>query len=162
MKPIIFAPNFQLVIPGRRSEAEANPESSNHRPGLLDSGFSTLGLRPTVSPQNDEAYDSNLEIAELGSPGQILVLDRQAADALAIRSEDGVGDRGRNHRCARLPDAAPFLAAGEGEMHLGLRRVFQPNHRVGVEVALLDAAAPDRDFAEQHGAQAVDHAASEL
>src|ERR1700694_5737621 len=65
MKPIICAPNFQFVIPGRRSEAEANPESSNHRPGLLDSGFSALGPRPTVSPRNDEANDSNLEIAEL-------------------------------------------------------------------------------------------------
>src|ERR1700674_5058799 len=42
--------NFQFVIPGRRSEAEANPESSNHRPGLLDSGFSTLGLRPISRP----------------------------------------------------------------------------------------------------------------
>src|SRR5258707_12618713 len=38
------------VIPGRRSEVEANPESSNHRPGLLDSGFSTLGLRPISRP----------------------------------------------------------------------------------------------------------------
>src|ERR1700680_2752697 len=71
MKPIICAPNFQFVIPGRRSEAEANPESSNHRLGLLDSGFSTLGLRPTVSPRNDEANDSNLEITELASLHQI-------------------------------------------------------------------------------------------
>jgi hypothetical protein len=47
--------NFEFVIPGRRSEAEANPESSNHRPGLLESGFSTRGLRPTVSPRNDGA-----------------------------------------------------------------------------------------------------------
>jgi hypothetical protein len=43
--------NFQFVIPGRRSEAEANPESSNHRPGLLDAGFfdprpSADGLAP--------------------------------------------------------------------------------------------------------------------
>jgi hypothetical protein len=51
---------FPAVIPGRRSAAEANPESSNHRRGVLDSGFSTLGLRPTVSPRNDNRCDSNL------------------------------------------------------------------------------------------------------
>ena len=60
-----IARNFRFVIPGRPPgrafgapdgrlrEAEANPESSNHRPKLLDSGFSTLGLRPTVEPRND-------------------------------------------------------------------------------------------------------------
>jgi hypothetical protein len=33
-----------FVIPGRGSEAQANPESSNQR--LLGSGFSIIGLRP--------------------------------------------------------------------------------------------------------------------
>jgi hypothetical protein len=40
-----IAPNIHFVIPGRRSEAQANPESSNQRRGLLDSGFSIIGLR---------------------------------------------------------------------------------------------------------------------
>jgi hypothetical protein len=57
------APNIHFVIPGRRSEAQANPESSNRRQGLLDSGFSIIGLRPMISPRNDHAYDSNFEIA---------------------------------------------------------------------------------------------------
>jgi len=50
------------VIPERRSQrvrplagpmtgsVEANPESSHHRAGLLDSGFSTLGLRLLSRP----------------------------------------------------------------------------------------------------------------
>jgi hypothetical protein len=63
--------DFQIVIPGRRSEAEANPESSNHRPGLLDSGLSTRGLRPTVSPRNDNTYDSNFKNAVLGITASI-------------------------------------------------------------------------------------------
>jgi hypothetical protein len=39
------------VIPGRRSEAEANPESSNHQIGLLDSGFSTLAFGRSLAPE---------------------------------------------------------------------------------------------------------------
>jgi hypothetical protein len=31
-----------------------------------DSGFEALGQRPTASPRNDSAYDSNFEIAQLG------------------------------------------------------------------------------------------------
>jgi hypothetical protein len=54
-----MAPNIQLAIPERRSEAQANPESSNPQQRLLDSGFTIIGLRPMISPRNDHAYDSN-------------------------------------------------------------------------------------------------------
>ena len=49
-----------VVIPGRRSEAEASRESSSQQPGLLDSG-----LRPLSSPRNDAAYDSNFTVTTL-------------------------------------------------------------------------------------------------
>ncbi len=38
-KTIVSVLKWKIVIPGRRSAAEANPESSNHQLGLLDSGF---------------------------------------------------------------------------------------------------------------------------
>jgi hypothetical protein len=66
--------SMNVVIPGRRSQrvrplagpmtgsAQANPESNNEQPLLLDSGFSIIGLRPMISLRNDRAYGSN-EIA---------------------------------------------------------------------------------------------------
>jgi hypothetical protein len=46
---------------GAKRRRTRNPVTTE--PGLLDSGFSTLGLRPIVSPRNDVAYDSNFKIA---------------------------------------------------------------------------------------------------
>jgi hypothetical protein len=40
------APNIHLVIPGRRSEAQANPESSN--PQTVIAGFRVLDHRPSA------------------------------------------------------------------------------------------------------------------
>jgi hypothetical protein len=57
-----MAPNIQFAIPERRSEAQANPESSNPQQRLLDSGFSIIGLRPMISPRDDHAYDSNFKL----------------------------------------------------------------------------------------------------
>src|ERR1700674_609670 len=42
-------------------------------------GSSTIGLRPTVSPRNDETHDANLEIAELNASRE--------GDKLADRQE---------------------------------------------------------------------------
>src|SRR5262245_7160091 len=47
------------------------------------------------------------------SPAQIVVPQRQRADALASDLEDGVTHRWGNRRYARLTDPAPLLAAGK-------------------------------------------------
>jgi hypothetical protein len=41
--------SVRLVIPGRRSEAEAEPGIPNHWPVVMGSGFSALGLWPPKS-----------------------------------------------------------------------------------------------------------------
>ena len=47
-------------------------------------------------------------------------------------------------------------------MHLDPGRILEPHDRIGVEIALLDAAVPDGDLVVERGREAVDHAALEL
>src|SRR6266700_1190744 len=93
---------------------------------------------------------------------QILPADRQRAQAPACGSEDRIGYRRLDHGRARLPDTAPSLAGRGRDVDLGLRRVLEAHHRVGVEVALLHAAVLDRDLAEHRRGKPIDHAAFEL
>src|SRR5208337_3753441 len=90
------------------------------------------------------------------------VLQRQGADAFSGDGEDRVGDRRRDRRRARFAESAPFLAARQHEMRFDDRRVRHQGDRVGVEIALLDAALADRDLAEQRGRQPVEHGALDL
>src|SRR5438105_883181 len=76
----------------------------------------------------------------LRCPAQILPADRQRAQALAGGGKDRVGHRGLDHSRARLADTTPSLAGCGGDVNFRLRCVFVAYHRVGVEVALLDAA----------------------
>ena len=64
--------------------------------------------------------------------------ERQVADALAGRGEDRVQHRRRGHRDRRLADAAPEASRGDDD-RLDLRHLRHPQHRVVVEVGLLDA-----------------------
>src|ERR1700722_5060186 len=98
----------------------------------------------------------------LRAAGQILAADRQGAQPLAGGGEDRVGDRGLDHGRAGLADAAPSLAGGGRDVDFRLRCVLVAGDRVGVEVALLDAAVLHGDLAEQRRREAVDHAAFEL
>ena len=47
-------------------------------------------------------------------------------------------------------------------MHLDDRRLVDAQYPIIVEIALLNAAVPDRDFAEEGGGQSENHAALDL
>src|ERR1041385_553092 len=79
--------------------------------------------------------------------------DRQCADALAGGGEDGVRHRRGDARCAGLADAARRRVAGD-DVQFNVRHLVDAQHVVVVEVALLHAAAVDRDAAFQRGAEA--------
>src|SRR5579871_2421387 len=79
--------------------------------------------------------------------GQIMIHDRQRADALAGRGEDriryGSADRWRR----RFACAAPNLATARYQMDVDLRCLRQTHHAVGIEVAFHRRTVADRDFA---------------
>src|SRR5262245_23045044 len=96
-----------------------------------------LAARPLTPALPPEAGERESRAERLNSPirttqtalpcgsrraGQVLSPDRQAADAFAGGGEDRVGDGGRNDGGAGFADAAPFLAAGQREINLRLRR----------------------------------------
>src|SRR4051812_1670762 len=93
---------------------------------------------------------------------QVLAADRQAAQPLSGRREDRISHRRLDHGRARLADATPFLAGGWRGIELGLWRLLEANHPIGVEVALNDTRVLDGDLAEQRCREAVDHPALEL
>src|SRR5207245_2754091 len=90
-----------------------------------------------------------------------LVLDRQFANALAGRREDGVGDR-RHHRLGSgLADSPRGLGAPH-EMHFDHRGLVDAQHPVVVEVVLLDAAVLEGDLAPQDARDPEDDPALDL
>src|SRR5829696_1275929 len=92
---------------------------------------------------------------------EIVVLERQVADALAGRGEDRVEHGGRRHRDRRLADAAPEAARRD---HSGLDRghLVHAHHVVGIEVLLLAAAALDRALAVERRRKAIGEGAFHL
>src|SRR6185312_16186131 len=72
-------------------------------------------------------------------PAQIVVLERQGADAFAGRLEDRVAESGGDGWRAGLADAAPFAAARQREMRFDDRHLGHAQHLIAVEIALLDA-----------------------
>src|SRR5215211_7243874 len=81
---------------------------------------------------------------------KVRILQRQGADALARRREDGVEDGGRGDRDRRLADPAPEPAGGD-QHRLDLRHLVDAHDVVGVKVLLDDAAVLDRALAVQAG-----------
>ena len=87
-----------------------------------------------------------------------MVLQRERADALAGRREEGIEHRRRRHRDGGLADAAPE-AAGRHHFRLDMRRFLNPHGVVGVEVLLDDRAVLNGAFAIEQRGQAVDERA---
>src|SRR5215204_1271585 len=99
-------------------------------------------------PSPDEVADAGRQLtypraarSRLG-PAEVVVLERQVADALAGRGEDRVEHGRRRDRDRRLADAAPE-AAGGNRVGLDLRHLVDAHDVVSVEVLLLDAAVLD-------------------
>ena len=102
---------MKAVIPGRREAGE--PGIYNHRPGVMDSGFSAL----RASPRHDSSYDWYLEIASL------VVLQPIDLDVDAVAKVTAISRAGYQQfaslLCAVRLDA-PFLEARD--KHGGVER----------------------------------------
>ena len=87
-------------------------------------------------------------------PLQALIFERQVADALACCRKNRIQHRWRGHRNGGLAHTAP-KATGGHDHRLDLGHVSQLEHRVGVEVFLLDAAIFDSALAVKRRGQAI-------
>src|SRR5215468_10764735 len=82
----------------------------------------------------------------------VMVPQRERADALARRLEESIEYRGRGHGNGRLAYAAPE-STGRHDDRLDLGHLGKPHHLVAVEVLLLDASILHRALAEEQGGQ---------
>src|SRR5438105_1713470 len=79
----------------------------------------------------------------LSSPTQIMVTQRQGADALARDRKDGIAHRRENRRDTRLADATPLVTAAQRQVRLDLGHGSEAEHLVGIEITFGDAALVD-------------------
>src|SRR5262245_13461483 len=105
-----------------------------------------------MSSRGERELNDNL-LAGL-CPAQIIVPQRQGADALASDPKDGVTHRWGNWRHAWLADPTPFGAASERQVRLYLGHSVETQHRVVIEIALDYAALFDGNLAVQSRCQA--------
>src|SRR5215469_13216478 len=99
--------------------------------------------------------------AACSHPFEVLILQRQRADALTGRREDRVKHRRGCDRDRRLPDATPEIA-GRHDDDLDLWHLVDPHHVVAIEIGLLNRATIDRAFAIQRRGEAIDKRAGDL
>src|SRR2546430_17185904 len=83
-----------------------------------------------------------------------LARERQRANRLPIKGKERVGERGRDHGGAGLAYAGR-LGVGGHDVHLDARRLVHAQHRVVVEVRLLDHAVLQRDRTGERRRKAV-------
>ena len=91
-----------------------------------------------------------------------MVHNRQRTDAFAGQGEDCIAHRRRDRRRSGLAHAAPLVAAAERKMNIDFRRLSEPDHRVGIKIALLRSSVFDGDLAVESGRQGKDGAALHL
>src|SRR5438128_11133505 len=82
--------------------------------------------------------------------------DRQLANAFSSRSEDRIGDRRRSAWHARLADAAGFFIILH-DVYFNLRCFVDSQHRIIVEVTLLNAALLKSELVIESRSQPEDH-----
>src|SRR5262249_35321249 len=82
--------------------------------------------------------------------GNLVVLERERADALARRLEIGVKHRGCRHADGRLTYAAPWILAARGhDDRFYLWHIGNPHRVVTIEVGLLDGSVLDGALLEE-------------
>src|SRR5215831_1787436 len=108
------------------------------------------------------------ERAEIGVPGwplspaQVMVAQRQGADALARDRKDRIAHRQKNRRNTRFANATPFVTTAQRQVRLDLGHGIEAKHLVGIEIALSDAALLDADLAIEEGCEPIGDAALQL
>src|SRR5262245_50465685 len=90
----------------------------------------------------------------LRSP-QIMVPQRQGADAPAGRGENRVAKCRCDHGDRRLTTAGPEAAARH-QYRLDSRHLSHAEHLIVAEIRLLDAAFLDRDLTIERGGESID------
>src|SRR5438067_2239084 len=86
------------------------------------------------------------------SSGEILLLQRQRAHALANRCKNCIAERGCDHRDRRLADTAPEPAT-RNENAFNLRHLRDPQHGIVVKIGLLNASILDRDLSVERSSE---------
>src|SRR5438093_7969191 len=86
---------------------------------------------------------------------QLVAGEGQGADALAREHEERVAHRRRDRRHPGLARAADEVSRLH-HVHVDLRRLADPHHRVVVEVGLHDPSLVDGDLTVEGGGQLVD------
>src|SRR6059036_924483 len=81
--------------------------------------------------------------AWLSGPAQVMVTQRQGADALARDRKDGIAHRRENRRDTRLADATPLVTTTQRQIRLDLGHGREAEHLVGIEIPFSDAALVD-------------------
>src|SRR5205823_799606 len=81
--------------------------------------------------------------------------DRQSANPFTGKSENRVGDGGRDRWDTHFSRAAHFIFAGHN-VHLDLRHLVHPEHRIVVKVPLPHASFLEGDLAIQGSGEAKD------
>src|SRR5215470_9511212 len=115
----------------------------------------------TAATRRSARASNSLEMRlapQLLCPLEVVVLQRERADALAGCSKDRVAERRRHERWRRLANAAPESAARHDNA-LDSRRLGKTHHRIVVEVRLLDAPVLNGDLAKLRGGEAPHDAA---
>src|SRR2546428_309717 len=141
-----------------------------------DAGFLAEGLRKPVKPST--SYAQILwTTTQGGEPGngplpafagaisepqsRSLIRHGKLANAFARRRKDRIGQRRRGRRGSGFAHPSGRLAAFH-DVNLDCRRLVHPQHRVIVEIALLDATALQRDLSAERRGEAEDDRALDL
>src|SRR5262245_9463807 len=109
-------------------------------------------LRPSGRPKAAAAASGHLDI---------VVLERERADALPGRLEEGIEHGRRGDADRRLADATPEAARWHHD-RLDLRHPGDTHHVVAVEVLLLDVAVLDRALAQEQSGETIHKRARDL
>src|SRR5438270_13011766 len=96
------------------------------------------------------------------SPTEIMVAQRNRADALARRPMDRVAHRRRHQRHHFLADSRdPAIGLDEVEIYVA-RIIAHPHRFILVEIALLDGRVFERDLLTEYRPQSPRHHAADL
>src|SRR5208282_4054982 len=158
----ILRPPANALPPGTEWQATQSPARATYSP-LLSAVAAPCACASGAAPSTNRATARRFTRRKSGrARRQVVIHDRQAADALAGDGEDRVRHRGHDWRRRGFADAAPGGAAARHDVDVDLRRLGEAHHAVGVEIALLRHAVLHGDLSIKRGAEPEDRAALHL
>src|SRR5271168_146516 len=152
----ILRPPANALPPGTEWQATQSPARATYSP-LLSAAVSPRACASGAAPSTNRATARRLIRPKSGrARRQVVIHDRQAADALAGDCEDRVRHRGHDRRRRGFADAPPGGAAARHDVDVDLWRLGEAHHAVGVEITLLRHAVLHGDLSIKRGAEPED------